>query len=129
MIPITLTDLHMYLMGCECSDKLFTSGEEVVKLLKELVERSGLECLKHQYHDFSGCGTTAVVLLAESHVAIHTWPETNKLVVVDIGVEERTVDGQAIIQPRRFHANFKRTGDFLLVLVVDLKICIDCCTG
>ncbi|MHC4941401.1 MAG: polyamine aminopropyltransferase [Planctomycetota bacterium] len=92
MIPITLTDLHMYLMGCECGDNLFTSGDEVLSLLKEMVERSGLEALKTQHHDFEGGGTTAVVLLAESHVAIHTWPETNHLVVVDISVCNYTAD-------------------------------------
>lgn len=94
MIPITLTDLHMYLMGCECSDKLLTSGEEVINLLKELVERSGLEPLKSRYHDFDGGGTTAVVLLAESHVAVHTWPETNNLMVIDISVCNYTADNR-----------------------------------
>ena len=27
-------------------------------------------------HKFSPCGVTAVALLAESHISIHTWPET-----------------------------------------------------
>lgn len=94
MIPITLTDLHIYLMGCECSDALFTSGQEVVDLLKELVGRSGLEALKSQYHDFEGGGTTAAVILAESHVAIHTWPEADRLVVVDISVCNYTADNR-----------------------------------
>lgn len=94
MIPITLTDLHMYLLGCDCSEKLLTSGKEVVELLRELVERSGLEPLKTQFHDFGAGGTTAVVLLAESHVAIHTWPETNRLVVADISVCNYTADNR-----------------------------------
>ncbi len=94
MIPVTLTDLHAYLMGCECGPHLFISGNEVVALLKELIERSGLEPLKSEFHDFEGGGTTAVVLLAESHVAIHTWPETNNLVVVDISVCNYTADNR-----------------------------------
>lgn len=94
MIPVTLTDLHLYLMGCDCNEDLFSSGKEVVNLLKELVERSGLEPLKSDYHDFEGCGTTAVVLLAESHVAVHTWPETNNFVVVDISVCNYTGDNR-----------------------------------
>jgi S-adenosylmethionine decarboxylase len=26
-------------------------------------------------HKFSPCGVTAIALLAESHISIHTWPE------------------------------------------------------
>ena len=94
MIPVTLTDLHMYLMGCQCGEGLFCSGEEIVKVVTEMVERSGLEPLKAQYHDFPGGGTTAVVLLAESHVAVHTWPETNRLAVVDVSVCNYTGDNR-----------------------------------
>ena len=34
-------------------------------------------------HKFSPCGVTAISLLAESHISIHTWPE-NGLAVCDV---------------------------------------------
>ena len=34
-------------------------------------------------HKFSPCGVTAIALLAESHISIHTWPE-NGLAVCDV---------------------------------------------
>ena len=34
-------------------------------------------------HKFSPCGVTAIALLAESHISIHTWPE-NGIAVCDV---------------------------------------------
>ena len=34
-------------------------------------------------HKFSPCGVTAIALLAESHISIHTWPE-NGMAVCDV---------------------------------------------
>ncbi len=31
-------------------------------------------------HKFEPCGVTAIALLAESHISIHTWPEKNMAV-------------------------------------------------
>jgi spermidine synthase len=94
MLPITLTDVHMYLMGCKCSQELLTSGEAVIEVLKDTITRSGLEFLRSQHNDFDKGGTTAVALLAESHIAIHTWPEMDSMVVVDISVCNYSADNR-----------------------------------
>lgn len=39
------------------------------------VRSSGARVLSHAGHQFSPHGATVVVLLAESHASIHTWPE------------------------------------------------------
>lgn len=37
--------------------------------------------LKTSIHKFPGQGITGIVILAESHIAVHTWPECNYLAV------------------------------------------------
>lgn len=40
------------------------------------VNEVGLSIVGDFFHGFAGGGVTGVVVLAESHVAIHTWPES-----------------------------------------------------
>jgi len=48
----------------------------VQTVLREAAERAGAVVLDENIHDFgTGQGVTGVVVLAESHISIHTWPE------------------------------------------------------
>jgi S-adenosylmethionine decarboxylase len=45
-------------------------------LLRQAAEAAGAHILFSHFHAFGdGQGVTGVVLLAESHITIHTWPE------------------------------------------------------
>lgn len=51
-----------------------------------LVRESGLTVVGELFHQFPGDGgVTGVVVLAESHLSIHTWPERN-YVTIDVYV-------------------------------------------
>lgn len=53
--------------------------------LRRVLWQAALEAnntpLKTSIHKFPGQGITGIVILAESHIAIHTWPECNYLAV------------------------------------------------
>ena len=49
--------------------------EELKKILVQAAEESGNTPLEVSIHSFFPRGITGVVLLAESHIAVHTWPE------------------------------------------------------
>jgi len=48
-------------------------------LMKEMMESAvksgGLTKIRSHYHQFSPTGVSGVILLAESHLSFHTWPE------------------------------------------------------
>lgn len=47
------------------------------EILETAVKKSGATLLHSHFHHFGdGYGCTGVVILAESHASIHTWPET-----------------------------------------------------
>ncbi len=53
-----------------------TDQEHISKALHEAAQAAGASVLKSFSHEFSHYGgVTAVVVLAESHISIHTWPE------------------------------------------------------
>jgi len=51
------------------------------KILRGAVRAAKCTLLEITIHKFSPQGMTGVILLAESHIAIHTWPENNYLAV------------------------------------------------
>lgn len=51
----------------------------VKKLLWEAAKAANNTPLKASVHKFPVQGITGVVILAESHIAIHTWPEHNHI--------------------------------------------------
>jgi S-adenosylmethionine decarboxylase len=54
------------------------------RLLCLAAQAAGAHVLSKHFHSFGvGAGITGVVLLAESHISIHTWPEC-ELAAVDI---------------------------------------------
>jgi len=47
----------------------------VMKVMEQACETAGATIVSRTGHHFSPYGVTAVVVIAESHIAIHTWPE------------------------------------------------------
>lgn len=63
--------------------KIIEDSREIEKILILAAKKSGNTPLKTVIHKFSPQGITGVLLLAESHIAIHAWPEWN-YVAIDI---------------------------------------------
>lgn len=49
--------------------------EPMKQLLCRAAEAGGATVLHEYFHQFSPCGVTGVLLLAESHISVHTWVE------------------------------------------------------
>ena len=57
--------------GCRnLNDKAF-----IQRALEDAARACGATVVNSMFHTFSPQGVTGVVLLAESHISIHTWPE------------------------------------------------------
>ena len=63
--------------------------------LRDAAVAAGARVLEARFHDFGNGGVTGVLLLAESHISIHTWPEKS-FVALDI-----FLCGSAEIAPAR----------------------------
>jgi S-adenosylmethionine decarboxylase len=59
--------------------KKIEDPKKLEKILIEAAKRTGNTPLEFSYHKFNPQGLTGVLLLAESHIAFHSWPEFNYL--------------------------------------------------
>jgi spermidine synthase len=91
-----MNGLHLIgdLTGCRCDPQLLLDGERFREKCVELVNESGLTIMDVSFHQFAGSGYTGAVVLAESHLAIHTWPETGGL-TLDVYVCNFSADNSA----------------------------------
>lgn len=59
----------------------YEKEEIIVPKLEEMIRRSGFTIINKVEHYFEKQGYTGLWLLAESHFAIHTFPEENKIYI------------------------------------------------
>lgn len=87
--------LHLMadLLGCTCDDALLHDAARVASCCREAVRAAGLTAVGETFHDFEPGGATGVILLAESHLAVHTWPE-HRGVTIDAYVCNYSADNR-----------------------------------
>ena len=78
------------LTHCACEAALLTDADRLGALCVQAVTDAGLQTVAHLFHTFPNTahgagGVTATVLLAESHLCVHTWPEQSA-VTLDVYV-------------------------------------------
>lgn len=66
---------HLIVELYNCDPDLIDNLDHVSKTLLRAADESGATVLKHAFHKFSPQGVTGVVVIAESHFSIHSWPE------------------------------------------------------
>ena len=80
--------------GCPADTPEFTRAEALRVACRNAVEAAGLTIVGDNFFQFQPQGVTGTVLLAESHLAVHTWPEAG-FVTVDVYVCNYTTDNTA----------------------------------
>ncbi len=63
------------------------SIDQLDSLLSTAANAANAKILNKEFHAFGeGMGVTGVLMLAESHISIHTWPERDNYAAIDIFV-------------------------------------------
>lgn len=63
--------LELYDCKCEILDNLLKIQSTLLKAARV----AGATIVNHHFHKFSPQGVSGVIVIAESHLSIHTWPE------------------------------------------------------
>jgi S-adenosylmethionine decarboxylase len=87
-------DLH----GCQKGGALMHDAPALAAFCLQQVTAAGLTPVGQLFHGFEdGGGVTGVVVLAESHLSVHTWPECS-YVTLDVYVCNYSADNRAKAQ-------------------------------
>ena len=66
---------HVLAEFYDCDTGLLNDPEIIERFMNEAAEVSGATIVQSVFHMFSPHGVSGVVVVAESHLAVHTWPE------------------------------------------------------
>jgi len=82
---------HLIAEYADCNGGKLDDLEHIKQSLLEAVRRSGATIVNSVFHRYAPQGVSGVVVIAESHMSIHTWPEYN-YAAVDFFTCGQTVD-------------------------------------
>ncbi len=68
---------HLLVEFYDCNPDIINNKELVEQYMKEAALSAGSTIVQSVFHMFKPYGVSGVVVIAESHLAIHTWPEYN----------------------------------------------------
>ena len=67
-----------YLMECSnCDTNVIHCAKAIETQLINAAKNAGATVIQSMMHEFNPKGISGVVIIAESHIAIHTWPKEN----------------------------------------------------
>jgi len=71
LLDLVLIDLY------ECDHDRLLDADRIRKDMVKAAELMGAEVINASFHTFEPWGVSGTVTIAESHLAVHTWPEYN----------------------------------------------------
>lgn len=66
---------HLLLELKDCRSKILNDTKRVEELLLAAAKAAKATIIESRFHKFNPYGVSGVVVIAESHLSIHTWPE------------------------------------------------------
>ncbi|AVQ14018.1 S-adenosylmethionine decarboxylase proenzyme [Leptospira santarosai] len=87
---------HVIAEFYDCDYETINNHELVEDIMLKSVDLSGATTIKSVFHRFNPYGVSGVVVVSESHFAIHTWPEYGYC-AVDVFTCGDLIDNQAAL--------------------------------
>lgn len=99
--------LILSISGCDYEE--INSVDFLKNLSKEIAAKVKVNEIKKISHEFSPQGVTVVSMLAESHIALHSWPEYNYLSITVFSCSSRDPEKcLPIIKDNLEHSNIRK---------------------
>ena len=74
-MPVNALGRHILAEFYECDPGVLNDPEVIERHMNAAADVSGATIVQSVFHQFSPHGVSGVVVVQESHLAVHTWPE------------------------------------------------------
>tara|TARA_E500000318_G_scaffold110633_2_gene126688 strand:- start:219 stop:563 length:345 start_codon:yes stop_codon:yes gene_type:complete len=88
---------HLLIEFFDCDPKILNDSNQVRDIFKNAAKEGKATIVNDLFHEFSPHGLTGVLVITESHLSIHTWPEFN-YAAVDVFSCDDKLNGDKIKQ-------------------------------
>jgi len=88
---------HLLLEMWDCNREILDNAEKVTQIMCDAANDAGATVVKSIHHEFDPPGITAVAILSESHISVHTWP-IEGYVAVDVFTCGTVADPQLAVK-------------------------------
>ena len=99
---------HILVEFYHCDKEVLNNVAYVEQLMNEASILSGATVVGSHFHTFNPHGVSGVVIIAESHLSIHTWPEYG-YAAVDIFTCGEAIDDEKAFQHLKKHFKANNT--------------------
>jgi S-adenosylmethionine decarboxylase len=89
---------HLLLELNDCDHELLNDKEYLRKTLSDVARLIGATVVDDSFYQFTPQGVSGVVIIAESHISIHTWPEHN-YAAIDVFTCGEVINPKDAIKP------------------------------
>jgi S-adenosylmethionine decarboxylase len=89
---------HLLLELIDCDAGLLNDIEYLRKVVSDTARQIGATVIKDSFYQFTPQGISGVLIIAESHIAIHTWPEY-RFAAVDVFTCGDVIDPKNAVSP------------------------------
>lgn len=76
-LKINTLGRHILIEFYNCDNNKLKNSDYIKEIMNEAAIKSGATIVESCFHNFNPYGVSGVVIIAESHLTIHTWPEFN----------------------------------------------------
>ena len=89
---------HLLLELIDCDAALLNDIEYLRKVVSDTARQIGATVIKDSFYQFTPQGVSIVVIIAESHISLHTWPEYG-FAAVDVFTCGDVIDPKNAVKP------------------------------
>lgn len=102
--------VHLDLYGCPA--ELLATPANSRRILLEAADKMGATIISENFHAFNPHGVSGVVIIAESHLTVHTWPEHGYAAVDVFSCGDLDLDAGLQLLEKEFKAQHKELKAF-----------------